>query len=53
MSDYPILSTIKSSHDVKRIADGDIDALCAEIREKLIEVVSVNGGHLSPNLGVV
>ena len=53
MSDYPILSTIKSSHDVKRIADGAIDALCAEIREKLIEVVSVNGGHLSPNLGVV
>ena len=53
MSEYPLLSTIKSSHDVKRIADSDIDALCAEIREKLIEVVAVNGGHLSPNLGVV
>ena len=53
MSDYPILSTIKSSHDVKRVAEQDVDALCSEIREKLIEVVSVNGGHLSPNLGVV
>ncbi len=53
MSEYPILSTIKSSHDVKRIAEQDVDALCAEIRDKLIDVVSVNGGHLSPNLGVV
>lgn len=26
---------------------------CKEIREKLIEVVSKNGGHLAPNLGVV
>lgn len=26
---------------------------CQEIREKLIEVVSKNGGHLGPNLGVV
>ena len=26
---------------------------CEEIRKKLIEVVSKNGGHLGPNLGVV
>lgn len=26
---------------------------CKEIREKLIQVVSKNGGHLGPNLGVV
>ena len=26
---------------------------CNEIREKLIDVVSKNGGHLGPNLGVV
>ena len=53
MSEYPILSTIKSSHDVKRVDEQQVDALCAEIRDKLVEVVSVNGGHLSPNLGVV
>lgn len=53
MSEYPILSKIKSSRDVKRVEPEQVDALCAEIREKLIEVVSVNGGHLSPNLGVV
>lgn len=50
---YKILSTIKSSNDIKQLSDNEIKELCAEIREKLIEVVSVNGGHLAPNLGVV
>lgn len=27
--------------------------LCAEIRSLIIDVVSKNGGHLAPNLGVV
>ena len=53
MSEYKLLSKIKSPADVKSLREEDMDALCAEIREKLIEVVSVNGGHLSPNLGVV
>ncbi len=53
MGEYKLLSTIKSPEDVKKVRDGDIPKLCTEIREKLVEVVSVNGGHLSPNLGVV
>ncbi len=53
MGEYKILSKIKSPNDVKRVNDKDISALCTEIREKLVETVSVNGGHLSPNLGVV
>ncbi len=53
MSEYPILSKINTPKDVKRLPEENIGALCAEIREKLVEVVSVNGGHLSPNLGVV
>ena len=53
MGEYKILSKIKSPNDVKRVNDKDIPALCTEIREKLVETVSVNGGHLSPNLGVV
>ena len=53
MSEYPLLSKIKNSSDVKRIDENDIDELCAEIRKKLVDVISVNGGHLSPNLGVV
>ena len=53
MGEYKLLSTIKSPEDVKKIKSEDVPSLCTEIREKLVEVVSVNGGHLSPNLGVV
>lgn len=53
MGEYKLLSKIRSPHDVKSIDDRDIPLLCTEIREKLVETVSVNGGHLSPNLGVV
>lgn len=53
MSANDILSTIKSPDDLKRLDDESLVKLCAQIREKLVEVVSVNGGHLSPNLGVV
>ncbi len=50
---YRILSTIKSPQDIKSLTEDEITELCAEIREKLIEVVSVNGGHLASNLGIV
>ena len=52
MSDQ-LLSQIHSPADLKALPDDQIPALCEEIREKLIDVVSVNGGHLSSNLGVV
>ena len=53
MGEYELLSKIKSPHDVKKLNDEQLEKLCTEIREKLVETVSVNGGHLSPNLGVV
>lgn len=53
MGEYRILSKIKSPQDVKALSNESIPHLCTEIREKLVETVSVNGGHLSPNLGVV
>ena len=53
MGEYELLSKIKSPHDVKKLNDEQLKKLCTEIREKLVETVSVNGGHLSPNLGVV
>lgn len=52
MSDT-ILSTIKSPQDVKNLTDEQLRQLCKEIRTQIIDTVSVNGGHLSPNLGVV
>ncbi len=49
----PLLSTIHSPSDVKKLADGDLLKLTGEIRRTLIECLSKTGGHLGPNLGVV
>jgi 1-deoxy-D-xylulose-5-phosphate synthase len=48
---YKLLNKINSSQDVKKVVD--FKKLCEEIRHKLIEVISANGGHLASNLGVV
>lgn len=50
---YELLGRINSPDDVKALSASECTQLCAEIREKLIEVTSRNGGHLAPNLGVV
>ncbi len=49
----PILDTIRQPADVKRLELPQLEALAAEIREELVEVLSTTGGHLGPNLGVV
>lgn len=51
--EYKILSKIDSPKDVKRLDYGSLSALSEEIRYKLIETVSQNGGHLASNLGMV
>jgi len=38
---------------VRRLSIPDLEQLAVEIREELIAVLSLNGGHLGPNLGVV
>ncbi len=48
-----ILDGIDSPGDLKRLHIPDLEKLAAEIREELIAVLSNNGGHLGPNLGVV
>ncbi len=39
--------------DIKHMNIAELKGLAEDIRKKLIEVVSRNGGHLGPNLGVV
>lgn len=51
--EYPILSTIKSPDDVKKLNNQQTNALCQEIRDCIITTVSKNGGHLASNLGAV
>ncbi|MBQ2775987.1 MAG: 1-deoxy-D-xylulose-5-phosphate synthase, partial [Peptococcaceae bacterium] len=47
------LQHIKSPEDIKMMKLSELKVLAQEIREELIQVVSENGGHLAPNLGVV
>ena len=49
----PILSGIHGPADVQALRDDQIPALCAELRETLVETVTENGGHLASNLGAV
>jgi 1-deoxy-D-xylulose-5-phosphate synthase len=49
----PILDSIHSPADVKRLTLAELTQLAAEIRSELINVLSRTGGHLGPNLGVV
>ena len=37
--------------DIKSYSLQQLDDLCADIRERILEVVSKNGGHLSSTLG--
>lgn len=39
--------------EIKSMNIEELDSLAQNIRQRLIEVVSKNGGHLGPNLGVV
>jgi len=48
-----LLASIESPADLKGLSEGDLEALAAELREVIIDVCSVNGGHLAPSLGVV
>jgi 1-deoxy-D-xylulose-5-phosphate synthase len=48
-----VFSKIKSPADLKALSREDLDTVASEIRAKLIEVTSRNGGHIGPNLGVV
>ena len=47
------LENINSPKDVKKLNIEELEALCGEIREFMIDTVSKNGGHLASNLGTV
>jgi 1-deoxy-D-xylulose-5-phosphate synthase len=48
-----LLERISSPRDVKDLSAEELPQLAAELRDHLIKVVTRNGGHLGPNLGVV
>src|SRR5271165_2600436 len=52
-TESPLLDSINSPSDLKRLDEVKLPQLAQEIRNELITVLSQVGGHLGPNLGVV
>jgi len=50
---YPLLDTINSPTDLKRLSPDELVRLSAEVRRFLLDNVSKTGGHLASNLGCV
>jgi len=53
MKSTPILDRVHTPADVRNLSPKELPALSKEIRTRIVEVVSRNGGHLASNLGVV
>ncbi len=48
-----LLESVNSPKDLQRLNEEELTALAAEIREFIVQAVSVTGGHLGSNLGAV
>ncbi|MBC7444039.1 MAG: 1-deoxy-D-xylulose-5-phosphate synthase [Polaromonas sp.] len=50
---YPLLETINSPADLRKLPRAQLKALADELRAYVLDSVSKTGGHLSSNLGTV
>lgn len=48
-----VLDSVNMPKDLKKLNNEELEQLCADIRELLVQTVSHTGGHLASNLGVV
>ena len=48
-----LLQSINSPDDLKKLSRNDLQQVCDELRQYIIDVVSVHGGHFAASLGVV
>jgi len=53
LDNYPLLRTIESPADLRKLAPAKLPALATELREFLIHSVSTRGGHFAAGLGTV
>jgi 1-deoxy-D-xylulose-5-phosphate synthase len=49
----PLLQSINSPEDLKKVPKEQLHQVCDELRQYIIDVVSVHGGHFAASLGVV
>ncbi len=48
-----LLEQIRTPEDIRRLQPSDLVPLAAEVRQRLVDVISRLGGHFAPGLGVV
>jgi 1-deoxy-D-xylulose-5-phosphate synthase len=48
-----LLDQIIYPSDLKKLKESDLEQVCQELRQYIIDMVSVNGGHFAASLGVV
>lgn len=51
--EYKYLGKNLTPEMLKRLSEDEREVLCAELRDKILNTVSSNGGHLASNLGTV
>src|ERR1044072_9024004 len=49
----PLLQSVNSPQDLRKLSREDLHQFCDELRQYIIDVVSVHGGHFAASLGVV
>jgi 1-deoxy-D-xylulose-5-phosphate synthase len=52
-SKTPLLDQVRLPADLRKLPDDELPQLAAELRQEMIDAVSVTGGHLGAGLGVV
>ena len=53
MSNHPVLDSVNSIEDLKKLPEEQLDTLAEEIRSFMVEHVAQTGGHLASSLGAV
>ena len=48
-----LLHHINSPVDLRKLPEAELEQVAAEVRERMIDVISRTGGHFAPGLGVV
>ncbi len=49
----PLLSKINSPDDLRKLNKNQLEQICSELRQYIIDIVSEKGGHFGASLGVV
>ena len=48
-----LLAKVNSPADLKKLKEEELEQFCSELRQFIIDIVSVKGGHFGASLGVV